>query len=884
MSNASERLRQFLNQAIRGPSTDALLEALAVGDDLNSTNVQAIHDQLYLVTASGSYLKKLTSNLGFADAVEVGLTDEALRNLAIQTTATKQTTQILLDVLEIFFGQEATRGYVQSLLAEPYALVDGDQLILEFDSQATFTVTVRTADFSDIAQATAKEVSDAITKQLRMLTGGGEQRAYATNYQDNSVSPALSYVQIFSGAKGPVSAVKVLGGRLQNVLKFPLQLPIVPIPSPPVVATGTIEIVDNSFTSPGGFITIAGETFTDGTDWNKGLTAAASMASLASAINTGSSFVSAIYSGGIITVTSLLSGAIGNSYGMSASFAGVLTTHNYGYPAFGAVEPDVACQWKFDAPTGSPFLDEVAGLEMYQSGTASPREQAVGGLWSGVSPGTKVASGGLSFYPPVQPATSRFEYEIVAECRSNGGSEQRLVTLHGGYAGANGSSLQLYWLGTQLVIMQHFENIDRTEQFIPVHAALDDGLPHHYRVSIRAYTPLEIYIDGHLEYTLQYPSLEAPWSWAPGIWITSASVCSSTFVGVLYEFRMTVGNRTNNSLNNDTIAPSTAVVFSDTHLTHGADGNLPPEWTITVQPGNLLRFTWSSGSDPRLNMVLEGDVVDIYGAVFDPLNRGAFSVTSVQSGPAGASWFECVNTQGKAETKSQVYADDLTFLRPIKHTPLSIPRYATIFEVTPEVIQVFIPATSVIVERSLTGSNHLQATVTDSDWFGPYIYDPTQAGTMTEVSTELVSTVAFGQAYQTLSVANADLFPDAPGYLMFEYGTARQEGPVRFIGRPGPTLFTLDPAYRFQREHLPGADVALLSSLYPEEPPVDGSTYAFYLTGTSAARLYSQDLIASLVASGLTLIITVLYPGDVGLGNFGTTNSDKYRIWGGDLS
>ena len=303
-----------------------------------------------------------------------------------------------------------------------------------------------------------------------------------------------------------------------------------------------------------------------------------------------------------------------------------------------------------------------------------------------------------------------------------------------------------------------------------------------------------------------------------------------------------------------------------------------------MQPGNKLRFTWGTGTNPSLNLVSEGDIVNIYGSLFDPLNRGAFAITTVQAGPVGAAWFECVNLQGKAEIVTQGTATALTFMTPLKHTPLSTPRYATVFEVTPQVIQIFMPATSRIIERGLMGSNHIHQDRSESDWFGPYIYDPNQAGVLTEISTTLASTIRPGQAYQILSVTDASDFVDGAGYLMFEYGTKRQEGPVKYIGRPGSQLLTLDPAYRFQLQHLPGADITYLSSVSPETPPIDGSTYALYLTGTSAARLYAQDLINELVATGFTLIITVIYPGDVGMGNAGTATSDKFMVWGGDPS
>jgi hypothetical protein len=65
-------------------------------------------------------------------------------------------------------------------------------------------------------------------------------------------------------------------------------------------------------------------------------------------------------------------------------------------------------------------------------------------------------------------------------------------------------------------------------------------------------------------------------------------------------------------------------------------------------------------------------------------------------------------------------------------------------------------------------------------------------------------------------------------------------------------------------------------------PDKIGRDYAFYLTDIIAGRLYAIDLIKSILATGIRVIIHILYPNDIGLGEWGTENSEKVIVWGPD--
>ncbi len=94
-----QRLRAFLNKAIKGKFTNALLESLAVGDDFNEQNILAMKDNLFVATAEKRFLDKLLASQGVVRPAGVGIDDDSFRNLAISTTNVQLVSNIFLEVL-----------------------------------------------------------------------------------------------------------------------------------------------------------------------------------------------------------------------------------------------------------------------------------------------------------------------------------------------------------------------------------------------------------------------------------------------------------------------------------------------------------------------------------------------------------------------------------------------------------------------------------------------------------------------------------------------------------------------------------------------------------------------------------------------------------------
>ena len=207
--------RQYISAFISGEAAEALINSFADESQRGEDLTVAVTDQLTISTASGSYLDKKLADKGISRPADLGLDDLSFRNLGIQVNSAKQITEIIHTILATFYGEDAVRAWTQCAIPAPYHLEDGMDLILEYEDGIKRTLVVTSTDFANISDAKAEEVADAITRFVRNQGLNGS--AFAFVDPDTN----LTYVRIYGSAKGPYSTVKILGGRLQNLLEFP---------------------------------------------------------------------------------------------------------------------------------------------------------------------------------------------------------------------------------------------------------------------------------------------------------------------------------------------------------------------------------------------------------------------------------------------------------------------------------------------------------------------------------------------------------------------------------------------------------------------------------------------------------------------------------------
>lgn len=524
------RLRAYLNPSIRGPNTEAILESLATGAAHMINNVEAVNDSLYIVKAQGRYLDQRMADRDITRPDNVGLSDEVFRDIGIQISNRKQVRDLILNILRIMYGEEFTRATLISSVLEPYSLISGDTISIRYDDEEPVEIVFNSSQFSSIAAATAQEVADAITKEIRRLGRKGSAIA-----KDDGLG---GYVEIISETDGPSSSVRVVGGRAQNELKF------------------------------------------------------------------------------------------------------------------------------------------------------------------------------------------------------------------------------------------------------------------------------------------------------------------------------------------DSIRPTS--------------GQPSTQWTMSLSAGGTVRATWTGGSDPSIGKVKKDDYVNIYGAAFNANNQGTFTVTKVQGGIVNDAYFEFENPNGFAQTTLQGTVDGMLFFNPIRTTIVSKKNFATLYQTESRLLEIFMPATTRVVRRERIGSAHIHDSGPSGIGNeGPYIYDTSKGyiigGEECNTTQEVDS-----NSSMIIQVDNAADIPDFPGGLIFAFGTSEEEGPVPYIARPSSNVIVVDPSYRFENTHPIGTNISFVAQGYAFEPDQDGTDYPFYITDIVSGRIYAEELINAVAATGINVVITILYPEDVGLGKYGTENSEKYQIWGED--
>lgn len=663
------RLRTYTNPAIKGPFASAMLAALAAGDSMNEMNLLAAKPQMFLATATGTFLDRLFAKIGITRPAGVGIDDTLFRQMGIAITANKLVRNIFLEVLEIFYGLDAVRANVLSGTPEGYVLTNGMTLTILVDNNTQpLTITFSTDDFTDISDASALEVSNAISTAA--FNAGYTITASVFNDNVNNEN----FVQLLSGTRGPLSAITVIGGSAQNILNFPQRSTAVPEMGTQFATSFVGQYVRFTwvggpsplleFVSPGDYVNIYGAQYLSPNQ-------------------------------GTFTIQDLQDGPVNLAY-------------------FDIINP-------LFVPQGTVTLTAVGGA----SG-------------NGLATTTAVA---------VQAPTGAV--------RISGVSTITTASPHGFSAGQT---------------------------------------------------------------------------------VTIEGVDNTSFNGTF------------------TIISTTTFTFSYDQLgANSQSGNGQASVSYKLQPINgAVRVSGVSTITLTQNHNLQvGQLITITG-VNDSSFDGTFSITSIGS---------------NSFTYSQTASNDLVFFTPVRETIQSQPRYASVYEVNPYEVVIFLPATTQIIKRSLIGAWHVHGGPTDHTFLGSYSFDSTSGFPITGNQTTLTQTIEQGSIQTVGFGQDTASFPDSTGYLVFEYGSTNQEGPVKYIGRPSDGSWLLDPSYKFQKTHAVGATVNLLAGRSPYQPKTDGSDYQAFATGTVTGRVAATKLIQSLTASGIFLNVIIVYPKGPGIQN-----------------
>lgn len=208
------RLSRFLPDTYRGSSLkniNGIVGAISNADDIIENLLIEGRKQLFLTSAQGKYLVDLAGQYGFSLPRNAGFDTTGIRNLAIPAVfLPKQTAYTANRIIETFYSVDVLHPSFLSAVGEPYALTDGDDLVLQTLS-GEIRVVFRSSQVGDINNVTAGEVAGIVNSQQLLI--------FADTYynrQTNNIN-----VRLTSSAYGANASLKVVGGTAQNILKFP---------------------------------------------------------------------------------------------------------------------------------------------------------------------------------------------------------------------------------------------------------------------------------------------------------------------------------------------------------------------------------------------------------------------------------------------------------------------------------------------------------------------------------------------------------------------------------------------------------------------------------------------------------------------------------------
>ncbi len=166
----------------------------------------------------------------------------------------------------------------------------------------------------------------------------------------------------------------------------------------------------------------------------------------------------------------------------------------------------------------------------------------------------------------------------------------------------------------------------------------------------------------------------------------------------------------------DTIGPSSSVTVlggsAQNQLQFPASvpagGNMSTQWTLSLQPGGIVRFTWTGGANPQVGKVIAGNYVNIFGGGFaSSSNEGSYNIVNAVGGAIGFSYFEVLNPLGSPGIITQGIDTAILFYNPVRRILSSNLSYAALYQVNSKTLQVFLPAATKVIRRSRLGSAHL---------------------------------------------------------------------------------------------------------------------------------------------------------------------------------
>lgn len=189
-----------------------LVSALASGDSYIDSQVEAVRDNLLVVTASGKNLDKLASLYGIVRGQGTGVADEDFKRLIpVLGNSKKQVIHALQAVIDVIYGPYASHANTTCAAPAPYNITAISTLKIRVDGQ-TLDIHFKPADFVNPNAATAQEIASAISDRTNGMVIGSVVSNTRTGEE---------FVNIRTKTIGSQGFIQVIGGDAQSAMRYP---------------------------------------------------------------------------------------------------------------------------------------------------------------------------------------------------------------------------------------------------------------------------------------------------------------------------------------------------------------------------------------------------------------------------------------------------------------------------------------------------------------------------------------------------------------------------------------------------------------------------------------------------------------------------------------
>lgn len=1039
-TDSCETLRKLFNPALKGLEWEAVLCALATGDQINWTNARLALDQLTIAGASGKFLDKRASDVGQKRPPNVGLNDDLFRRLAIIANSEKLTQEAILDLLEIFYGKDAVSAEITSVLAAPFRFQDLDDLRFILDEKEDITVIFDRQEFIRLGEATAEETAAAITRGCI----NAKSQGYAIAITDPETG--LDYVRIYSGRSGLSSSVRILGGRGQRHLQFPQSIfetsGSTPFASWDISLSPTTEgnlrftevsgIYDLQKLVTGDLVYIYGDEFLSSAgagvfevkevlvEYTPSLNQWFEITNLtgSAALVTQTLFEDLMFfrpvrhtiydqpRRAIVAQTqpglNIEIPATTLAVGRRPRFAAYLnppTVKDIGFTESGSgihrIENEVTV-----VTTEEHAL--AVGDQVFIDGV-EPEVEQIGDTWSIAPPSTTPGTVSPDFVANVAIGTTDASIlSTISEADTFEGVYHRVLQLPEGLLMVLGGETQIAGVSTTLpnpvifeITADTFSAGTRQQDYKWTKVStdtltigrrdfgasvLDDGrvvvTGGHNSTDAVVVAPtsawdiitynndpgdsymtsgtMPVALGAHGQCVMEDGKvlisggwtvawndlLTAAYAMDPGsfAWSTVASMNTARVQHQLVTIDdrvLAIGGRRSladpNNLSNTVL--SLCEIYSTSGNTWTPTGAMTqarfgfgtttlPDGRIMVVGGIGYNYTrgfaasvlktveiydpntgfWSPG--PSMSVARDWPTVEYIASENAIFVAGGFGVTTVEILDIDTmTWRKAADTlvtSGLYRSQGGVAATD-TFVviggsnnanpdSTVKKNNVMVQNQGTLYNggLNSLVSVTGIIDTNVFTyntpehngwTRSSVGTVTLCKAESDTDEApGPFVFDPKGGFSITSISSTIATELEQDQHYNSIDVADASVFPNEEGFLVFNFGFENATGPVRYLGRLSGTQLELDAGFKFPTDIEPNSTVILLKDRSPFVPEQGENVGNFWATDSASGRIAAQLGIDETVAAGIDVDVKVIYPGDRGLGAEGFPHRKSYKL------